>query len=243
MKQKPLIYILISIFCVIEPLVKLFYFRITTDFKFDVIFSNVFARTGFFEIFDFWLVFPLTGLTLLKIRKWTYFAFMSFLIYIIYSILTYEKYTWPYYSESPFLYHYVLVGLCCVGFIYFLFPEVRQPFFDRTIRWWENKRRFHVNIPCEVKLGSAVYATTIMNLSQTGAFLKGTPELQDLKAADLTFTYGDLKLLLPMTLISHHNYNNVPGIGVKFEFKNWGSKLQAARLMKKVKKAAWPPNR
>jgi hypothetical protein len=238
MKQKPLIYILISLFCLIEPMVKLFYFKVSTDFDFSIIFSNVFARTGVKEIFDFWLVFPFTGLMLIKIRRWTYFSFMGLLLYNVYSILTYEKYTWPYYSESPFLYHYILVGICCAGFIYFLFPEVRDPFFDKTIRWWETKKRYGVQIPCKIKLGSSEISSDILNISQTGAFIKATDGLSDIKAADLIFDYKNIKLSIPIICISTHKYQNQEGFGYLFNIKNWGAKLQVARLIRIIKKEA-----
>ena len=116
MKNKPLIFTLISILCLIEPIIKILYFNAITHFDFMIIMSNLITRDSARDVFDFWLVYPLAGLLLFKLRKWTYFAFMSLLVYIIYNILTYEKYTWPYNSDSPFMYHYMIVIMASMVF-------------------------------------------------------------------------------------------------------------------------------
>jgi hypothetical protein len=86
-----------------------------------------------------------------KLRKVTYFAFMSLLIFILYNIMTYEKYIWPYNSDSPFMCHYVVVAMSVMVFITFLFPKIREPFFDRRVRWWEPKTRYPVSVICHLK--------------------------------------------------------------------------------------------
>src|SRR5690348_14093639 len=120
MKQKPLLFKILMILCLIEPLIKIFYFRAQTHFAFSVIFENLLARTSPAEIFDFWLVFPLAGLSLLKIRKWSYFIFLSLLAYVVYTFVTYESYTWPYNSATPFFYNQVIVVMAVIIFISFL---------------------------------------------------------------------------------------------------------------------------
>jgi hypothetical protein len=130
MKNKPFIFTIISLVCLVGPVIKILYLKAITHFDFVVIMSNLIARDSFRDVFDFWLVHPLVGTLLWRIRKVTYFAFMSLLIYIVYNILTYEKYTLPFNSDSPFIYHYIVVVMSIMVFNTFLFPKVREPFFD-----------------------------------------------------------------------------------------------------------------
>ena len=172
MKEKPLIFKILLILFLIEPIIKIFYFKALTEFDYYVILSNLLSRTGLRDIFDFWLVFPIAGIALIKLRKWSYFIFISMMIYTIFSLMTYEKYTWPYNSETPFSYHYFIVGISIVSLILFLFPSIREPFFNKRLRWWETKTRFKTNIPCKIISSKGTFETKILNLSQSGAFLK-----------------------------------------------------------------------
>lgn len=134
MKNKPLIYTILSILCLIEPAIKILYFKAITQFDFAVILANLQARNTFMEVVDFWLIFPIAGLLVTRLRKWTYFAFIAVLAYINYNIFTYEKYTWPYNSDSPFFYNYVVSFLSVAVLVYFMTPKVRTQFFNKRIR-------------------------------------------------------------------------------------------------------------
>jgi hypothetical protein len=135
MKNKPFIFTLLSVLCLIKSLIKVLYFKVSTQFDFLVIFASLLARDSFREVVDFWLIFPIAGPLILKLRPWTYFALLGVLLYINYNIFTYERYTWPYNSDSPFFYNYAVALLSVAVFVYFLSPTVRQPFFDRRVRW------------------------------------------------------------------------------------------------------------
>jgi uncharacterized membrane protein len=141
MKHKPLIFILIAAFHIIEPLIKVAYFKITTPFSTSTIISNIAQISTAREIFEFWFLFPLAGLALMGVKKWSYPVFVGAQIYSIYSHLTYEQYTWPYVSQVPFVSSLVLLFINTMVIIYFALPDVRKPFFDRSVRWWETRTR------------------------------------------------------------------------------------------------------
>ena len=237
MKKKPLIFTMLSILFLIEPLIKVLYFKAKTHFAFDVIFSNIQARNSFFEVVDFWLIFPIAGILILKLRKWTYFAFMSIMSYIIYSIITYEQYTWPYNSESPFLYHYVVALLALVVFVSFLFPQLRRPFFDSRLRWWEPPIRYQVEIPCRLHSSFLTYSTHIINISRTGAFLQDTAPLKLGDKMILEFNFLGHSLDVPVIVIHQNSFKGVNGFGVKFLFKNYGQSLRMAKIIGIIKKS------
>ena len=140
MRNKPLIFQLLSALFFFEPAIKILYFKASTHFGFITVFENVLSRNSFRDVFDFWIVFPLAGVMLWKLRKWTYFAFLATMSYLVFSILTYEKYTWPYNSDKPLFYHYFIIALTLMTIAYFLAPNVRAPFFNRNLRWWERWR-------------------------------------------------------------------------------------------------------
>jgi hypothetical protein len=235
MKQKPLLFTILSILCLIEPLIKLFYFKALTHFDFSVIFANLMARTSFMEIFDFWLVFPLAGVALLKIRKWSYFIFLALLAYVIYSFVTYEAYTWPYNSETPFFYNQVVVVMAVVIFVSFLIPQVRRPFFDKRIRWWEPKTRYIVNIPCRVQGKNIVFPSEIMDISKTGAFLRESSYFNIGDELNIEFKYLGMNFNLPVQVMGQHVSRGQAGFGVRFLFISLRQNLTIAKFISSLK--------
>jgi hypothetical protein len=237
MKNKPLIFTMISILCMIEPIFKILYFKAVTQFDFMVIMTNLVARDSFREVFDFWLVFPIAGLLLFKLRKWSYFAFMTLLAYIIYNVLTYEKYTWPYNSDSPFMYHYMVIIMAVMVFMAFLLPGVWEPFFDRRIRWWEPKVRYPVGINCSLSNDNLIFPSEIINISLTGAFLKDSSYFKVGDKLDLNFNFLGKEINFPVVVIHKHSIYGRHGYGVQFSFKSFKQNVIAARIINVLKQS------
>jgi hypothetical protein len=235
MKQKPLLFKILTILCLIEPLIKIFYFRAQTHFEFSVIFENLLSRNSPIEIFDFWLVFPLAGLALLKIRKWSYFIFLGLLAYVVYTFATYESYTWPYNSATPFFYNQVVVVLAIIIFISFLIPQVRRPFFDQRVRWWEPKTRYIVNIACRVQGKNIVFPSEIMDISKTGAFLRESSYFNIGDDLSIEFKYLGMDFNLPVKVISQHVSRGQAGVGVKFVFHSLRQNITIAKFIAMIK--------
>ncbi len=237
MKNKPLIFTVLSILCLIEPAIKVLYFKAITHFDFMVIFANLQARNSFMEVVDFWLIFPIAGMLILKLRKWTYFAFMGVLAYINYNIFTYEKYTWPYNSDSPFMYNYVVAILSVAVFAYFLSPKVREPFFDRRVRWWEPKTRYNVRIHCKLHSNNFAFPTEIINISQTGAFLLDSKYMKAGDQLQMEFNFLGQTIILPVEIIHKHTVQNQTGYGVKFNFNTLAQSMRMAKVINVIKKS------
>lgn len=237
MKNKPLIFTVLSVLCFIEPLIKILYFKIATQFDFVVIFANLQARNTFVEVLDFWLIFPLAGMLIMRLRKWTYFTFMAVLAYINYNIFTYEKYTWPYNSETPFLYNYIVALLSVGVFIYFLLPRVREPFFDRRVRWWEPQTRYNVHINCKLQSSHLTFPSEILNISKTGAFVVDSKYMKVGEFLVMDFNFLGESISIPVEVVNKHTSKDKIGYGLKFHFKTIRQSLMMAKVIKILKKS------
>lgn len=235
MRNKPLIFQLLSVLFFFEPAIKILYFKATTHFDFVTIFENVLARNSFRDVFDFWIVFPLAGAILWKLRKWTYFAFLAAMSYLVFSLLTYERYTWPYNTDQPLFYHYFIIIITLLTIGYFLAPTVRAPFFNRNLRWWENKPRYRITIPAKVTGNKITFQTEIINISQTGAFLKDNNLLAPGDVISLSFESEGLLMEVPVKVISRHVIANIPGYGVQFFPTSIFQKFQMLRFIGRIK--------
>lgn len=219
---------------------KILYFKAITHFDFLVIFSNLKAHEGFIEVVDFWLIFPIAGLLLMRMRKWTYFSFISILGYNIFRLSTYERYSWPYLSDSPFVYNYVVVGVSAAVILYFLSPKVREPFFDRRVRWWETLKRHQVEIDCEMRNEESHFTSNILNISKTGAFIEYSAFLPRGSIFMIQFNLLGSSFDMPVEITSRHNYNGLSGYGVRFKFPSFRERNLMARLNKKLEGSEKP---
>ncbi len=235
MRNKPFIFQLLSVLFLLEPAIKILYFKASTHFDFVTVFENILSRTSFREVFDFWIVFPVAGLMLWKLRKWTYFAFLAVMSYLIFSILTYEKYTWPYNTDKPLLYHYFIIVVTLLTVAYFLIPKVREPFFNKNLRWWESKPRYRIAIPTKVTGNKITFQTEIINISQTGAFLKDNNLLAPGDVISLSFESEGLMMEVPVKVISRHVIASTPGYGVQFFPTSFSQKFQLVRLIGRIR--------
>lgn len=237
MRKKPLVFTLVSLLCVVEPLIKVLYFKVTTQFDFKVIIENLMARQSFFEVIDFWLIYPIAGLLILKLRKLNYYAFMSVLVYIFYSIATYEKYTWPYNSETPFFYNYILTALSFAVFLYFLLPSTRRPFFDSRVRWWEPMVRYNVFLPCTLSKSDLTFQANILNISKSGLFVEDHPEVQIGDELKVYLEAFGIKLDARIEVMNKHAINNRLGFGSRFKLDSIAQNFTVRSLISRIKRS------
>jgi hypothetical protein len=235
MKNKPVIFTVLTILCFIEPIMKVLYFKVTTHFELSVIMGNLLVSNSLREVFDFWLIFPLAGLLIMKLRRWTYFAFMGILAYIVYTITTYESYSWPYNSDQSLFYHYAVISLVTGIFVAFLSPKMRGPFFDRRIRLWECMERFPVRVQCTLGEGGRSHTAELLNISRTGAFLCIPRAVEASTQTMLSFTYAGLTIEVPVEVVHAFPFNQQPGYGVRFHFKSLAQYFKVAWVMRELK--------
>lgn len=236
MKNKPILFTILAIICLIEPTFKIFYLKLSSDFSFSVVLANILHRVTLFDLFKFWFMFPIAGLCLIWLRKWTYFLFLAIQIYAIYDFITYEPYTFPYNSQEPFFFNYILVSFNAIIVIYFLLPQTRKPFFDSAMRWWETKKRYQATIPCKILMPQGEIDCTILNISQTGAFIDCAESLAMGESITLEFDHQGLSFSLVAEIVSEHQYDGHTGLGARFCFDQYTEFFNVLRLMWAMKK-------
>ena len=237
MKNKPLIFTVLSVLCFIEPLIKVLYFKASTHFDFAIIFENLKARNTFVEVVDFWLIFPMAGMLIMRLRKWTYYSFMAVLAYINYNIFTYEKYTWPYNSDSPFMYNYVVSLASVAVFVYFLSPKVRETFFEKRVRWWEPKARYNVHISCKLQSSNLTFPSNIMNLSQSGAFVADSKYMKVGDKLEMEFNFLGQTIHVPVQVMNKHEVAGQSGFGLQFNFHSFRQSIMMTKVINVLKKS------
>ncbi|MBI2520591.1 MAG: PilZ domain-containing protein [Bdellovibrio sp.] len=240
MKKRPLVFVLLGILHLLVPIFNLLVLKIKTGMEWAVVLDNVLNIQGVKNIVDFWFIFPLAGIALLSVKAWAYPFFVGVQMYAFYNHIFYEKFTWPYVSERPFVGPLFLMAINLAIIIYFSLPHVRRPFFDRRMRWWEARPRYGSDIPCFVSLlipsleHSGILRTKILNISESGAFLEMRPGLHINCNMRANFEGYGQKFSLTARVINHHIVNGVEGIGIQFVFTSWSERRALKKFIKKL---------
>jgi len=238
MKKRPLLFVLLGILHLLEPIGKLLYFKWDTGLDWNIIIDNLAQMEGFKNIFDFWMLFPLGGIALLMVKAWTYPLFVGVQVYSVINHLLYEKYTWPYLSERPFLGAILLLSFNLLIIIYFSLPMVRRPFFDRRMRWWESRPRYGGEIPCLVELTGLhkSFTSKIFNISEGGAFVEKVPGLSLGETVKIKFSLHNFSFDLTGKIVNSHQINAIDGFGLQFFFTNTSERADIKKFIKELKK-------
>lgn len=236
MYKKPLLFIILACAHMIEPLIKIIYFKLSTSFSFHTVITNISQAQSLREVFDFWFLFPIGGLALISVKKWSYPIFVGVQAYSIYAHLTYEKYSWPYMSEMPFVSSLALLFMNALIIVYFALPHVRRPFFDRSLRWWETKKRYPVRIPVSftIKGTGENVEGDILNISQTGVFISSDLDFNVNTPVELTLNYKEFQMSIDGLVRSRHSFQEEHGLGIKFKFRNIWENLHMRKLVKEI---------
>lgn len=228
--SRPLIILILVFIHLIEPFLKIITFKIKTEFDFLTIFSNVMSIGSFPDLFKFWLLFPIGGIALYMMKKWSYYLFLIIEIYSIYTIISYEKYTWPYVDSAPFTQNILIVAVNVIAIYFLLLPSVRSLFFNPRLRWWERAHRFDVSIPCEIVSdagGSRIRSTNgmIKNISKGGVFVIFDEEIYKSDKVTLSFVFNKRPFMVTCDVVSYRSFQNHKGIGAKINFNTFADQI------------------
>lgn len=217
----------------LEPLIKILTLKLSTTFDFMTIFNNVTTSDSYKALFDFWFLFPLGGLALLSVRKFSYFFFLGVQIYSIINYFMYEPYSWPYLQKDPHLFSTIILLLNIGVIIYFLLPESRRPFFDPKVRGWEKGPRFKFNLPCRVFIGKKPKAdeAELVDISNSGACICFGSDQNIGENIKVELSFYHLNFALNAKIVVHHEELRKNCYGISFNMIQYGDRKNLKKLI------------
>lgn len=194
----------------LEPLIKTLYLKFDTGFDFKTVFSVVTSIEDPIKVLEFWALFPIAGLALIRPAATSLFVFASIQIYSLYSYITYEKFTWPFVQENPHISSSLLLGFNLALLAYFLIPENRKPYLFKTKELF----RKHKRIAC--KLSGRVENTEIkiLNLSETGLMFQADSEFTE--GSNIIIEIDKIKLF--GKIVRSFKFDSELNFGVQFSY-------------------------
>lgn len=217
--SKPKSFYLLAALLLLEPIIKIFYMKISTGFDFDVVFRTIFSIEGIITNFEFWFMFPLAGVALISQKSWSFAVFMMVQVYSLFSLFYYTEFTWPYVADSPHMSASFLILLNTAVVLYFLVPEHRRPFWNRSQKLWRNTSRYATNLPIFFTNGRDKSYTSITNISKSGAYFMSNENIAVGEKTKLQFFIAGKVHEVEATVKRTHQteQSNQYGYGVEFD--------------------------
>jgi hypothetical protein len=170
MFQRPWPLVILAVIQMLSPIFNVLVNSWTLGVKPNYVLGWIMERPPI-EIFEFFLLMPIAGFAILRMRRWSYIVFFGAMAWSLFSNLRHLQYT----SQT----HSVLVlglvyGLQIALVLYFLLPSVRVTYFNPRVRWWESKPRYELKLPCELIVAGNQSEGNVLNVSAGGIFVQVT---------------------------------------------------------------------
>lgn len=238
MLKRPLVLKLFALLLFIDPLLRLCFITIETEFPFWIVLQKAFALSPK-DFFNFWVLFPLSGLLLLSVKIYSYIFFILVQIYSLYFHLNYKPYSWPYLDKNPSTTAYILLTINMLMVIYLLMPRSRELFFDESLRWWERGDRYTINEPCFAKIQDKEYQGVVCDLSFGGALVTFKENINIDKTMDLSFDILGKNITLKTQVVrAMEDLDGKINYGLQFLFKNKWEKFKLKLIMFSISKVS-----
>ena len=236
MLRRPLILKLFAIFLLIEPLLRTAFISIESEFEYFTVLQRTIGLSST-DFFNYWFLFPLSGLLLLSVKLYSYFAFIAIQLYSLYFHLNYEPFSWPYLDESPSMTAYTLLCFNVFMMMYLLLPTSREIFFDKNLRWWERASRYTLNEPCFVTYKEQQIHGKVIDISFGGALLQLDDVLESGSKIRIDFDILGKNVPVDAEIVRVFKGDNESRrYGAQFIFANFWEKIRLRLLMISVSK-------
>ena len=227
MQYKPWIMIVIGICHLLEPVAKIVYYSILLNINPFELTVQQFHNFRIFHILNFFLTFPIAGIAILSVKKWSLPVFLLAQAIVIGDFLFkvpafYESGQFAIITSSGIFYFINIVLVT-----YFLGSSLKIAYLDPKVRWWESSPRYIINIPGK----SDFENLTVNDLSLTGAYI--TVDEIPLSEFMLSFEVETENIAIQCQPVHEIKLYEQSGCGVQFINPD---KKKLKRIIKKLEK-------
>lgn len=235
MLKRPLVLKLFALFLFIDPILRLSFISIESEFPFIAVLQKTFTLNPI-EFFNFWFLFPISGVLLLSVRVYSYILFILVQLYSLYFHINYIPYSWPYLAKHPSSTAYLLLTINVLMMCYLLLPRSREIFFDKNLRWWERGSRYTINEPCFAKVLDKEIHGKVIDLSFGGALLKLDTPVETGSIMNLDFDVLNKNISINAYVVREIKREEVTYYGTQFIFESTWQRFKLKALMFSIAK-------
>lgn len=167
------IILVLALFLICEPLLRLLSFKASTGMNWELLWDNIVenGNVSFYRFSEFWILTPLAGIFLLTVTRISFFAYALLTTHKFYSLVTYEAYEWPYFSETPHLGAILIISINILFVLILFWPLVKKYLLSYYLKdIWDARGRYECNYGASLFINGQreSYRGYIKNISTGG---------------------------------------------------------------------------
>jgi hypothetical protein len=121
------------------------------------------------QLASFYLLPLVAGYSIYAVKNWSFPVFVTTFTFYMYQ--TYMTGTFPaVFNDLSLTVACLLMNLILIA--YFLLPTVRAAYFDSSVRWWEAKYRYKIEMDAELTSNGKRVKGTVSDISEGGVYVK-----------------------------------------------------------------------
>ncbi|MCO5142635.1 MAG: PilZ domain-containing protein [Oligoflexia bacterium] len=156
-----------------------------------------------------------TGFALYRMKPyaWHFFVFNAVLMFAEQFYVAY-RYAENHVVEIPL----VFMNLVILGSLLLVKLELRVPYFNPKIAWWEVDPRYKISVPVQMTSSDHLYKGDVMDISASGCFIKTKDPLKVDQVIQVKFSLFDHKFDCRGRVVwrTDTGVTHPKGIGLKF---------------------------
>lgn len=214
MRQRPWPIVILAILHIFAPIANIFFSGILSGFGLVESFTKAFEPQLLLANWYTWLLPICAGLSIYACKKWSFYVYVFCMLALFgFNIKSFD------FGQGYISYIYIILlfGVNLVVVTYFLVPAVRNLYFNRRMRWWENHTRYTANFKCHWQADESEKTVEglVSNLSLSGLFLKSEKNPDNDGSISVTFEHKEIETKLMGKAILHDKLKE-KGFGMQF---------------------------
>jgi len=217
MEHKPWPLIILAFIHFVEPLTKILFYSFIYNISPGQIIESLFESDSAFQLFNFFFLFPIAGIAIFSMKKWSLLLFLLIEAYVLIINIAYLNSLYQTDQIALFA-SFIIFGVMNILIVtYLLVPAVRITYLDPRVRWWEAYPRYQSNIDCTINNS---ITGKIQNISISGVFITTNYDLPLDSSIQIEFNFkkntNGLILKPKVLVLNKYDINNSTGYGAIF---------------------------
>lgn len=168
MDYRPWFIVFLGVFVALSPVQNILMFSVAFDQSVIEYIADVYQFQTGPQLASFYFLPLVAGYSIYAVKNWSFPVFVVSFTFYMYQ--TYMTGTFPaVFNDLSLMTAVLLMNLILIA--YFLLPTVRAAYFDASVRWWEAKYRYKIEMDAEVTSNGKQVMGKISDISEGGVFV------------------------------------------------------------------------
>jgi len=193
MDYRPWFIIVLAVAVALSPVQNISMFSIAYGQGLTEFLGDLYHFNTRFELTCFFALPLIAGYSIFAVKNWSFPVFLGTFTFYIYQ--TYMTGTFPVlFNDMNLMALTLVINLLLVACI--LLPTVRAAYFDPSVRWWEAKYRYKIEMDAEITSNDKNVMGKISDISESGILITTESPVDASSELDIKFKFHTMGFLM-----------------------------------------------